>query len=289
MSQAVGFDDLNSVKTSYGKLFIVSTPIGNLSDITFRAVETLKNVDIIACEDTRNTKILCEKYDILTPLISYHKFSESQKTTVLLDRLKAGESVALVSDAGTPLISDPGVKLVEEARLAGVDVVPVVGASAILALLASIPREDESFKFIGFLPRIAKQIENLLKSNRMENIIFYESPNRLLETLSIISNMQNGRKMAIGRELTKKFEEIKVDTVENLFEYYKTNVLKGEIACMLYALEENNEDEAFILEKIELLKGLKLSDKDIASVMNSLYSLPRNKIKEILLNKKVIS
>lgn len=238
MTQGVGFDDLNSVKTSYGKLFIVSTPIGNLSDITFRAVETLKNVDIIACEDTRNTKILCEKYDILTPLISYHKFSESQKTTVLMDRLKAGESAALVSDAGTPLISDPGVKLVEEARLAGIDVVPVVGASAILALLASIPRGDESFKFIGFLPRIAKQIENLLKSNRMENLIFYESPNRLLETLSIISNMQNGRKMAIGRELTKKFEEIKVDTVENLLEYYKTNVLKGEIACMLYALEE---------------------------------------------------
>ena len=289
MTQGVGFDDLNCVKSSYGKLFIVSTPIGNLSDITFRAVETLKNVDIIACEDTRNTKILCEKYDILTPLISYHKFSESQKTTVLMDRLKAGESAALVSDAGTPLISDPGVKLVEEARLAGIDVVPVVGASAILALLASIPRGDESFKFIGFLPRIAKQIENLLKSNRAENLIFYESPNRLLETLSIISNMQNGRKMAIGRELTKKFEEIKVDTVENLLEYYNTHVLKGEIACMLYALEENNEDETFILEKIELLKGLKLSDRDIAGVINSLYNLPRNKIKEILLNKKVTS
>ena len=289
MTQGVGFDDLNSVKTSYGKLFIVSTPIGNLSDITFRAVETLKNVDIIACEDTRNTKILCEKYDILTPLISYHKFSESQKTTVLMDRLKAGESAALVSDAGTPLISDPGVKLVEEARLAGIDVVPVVGASAILALLASIPRGDEGFKFIGFLPRIAKQIENLLKSNRMENLIFYESPNRLLETLSIISNMQNGRKMAIGRELTKKFEEIKVDTFENLLEYYKTNVLKGEIACMLYALEENNEDETFILEKIEILRGLKLSDKDIAGVINSLYGLHKNKIKEILLNKKVTS
>ena len=289
MTQGVGFDDLNSVKTSYGNLFIVATPIGNLSDITFRAVETLKNVDIIACEDTRNTKILCEKYDILTPLISYHKFSESQKTTVLMDRLKAGESAALVSDAGTPLLSEPGVKLVEEARLAGIDVVPVVGASAILALLASIPRGDEGFKFIGFVPRIAKQIENLLKSNRMENLIFYESPNRLLETLSIISNMQNGRKMAIGRELTKKFEEIKVDTVENLLEYYKTNVLKGEIACMLYALEENNEDETFILEKIEILRGLKLSDKDIAGVINSLYGLHKNKIKEILLNKKVTS
>lgn len=286
MALDADFGYSKSVKPSYGKLFIVSTPIGNLADITFRAVETLKNVDIIACEDTRNTKILCEKYEILTPLTSYHKFSESQKTAVLLDRLKAGENAALVSDAGTPLISDPGVKLVEEARLAGIDVVPIVGASAILALLSSIPRRSEDFKFIGFLPRVSGQIENLVKSNRAENLVFYESPNRLIETLTVISKVQKGRKIAIGRELTKKFEEIKVDTVENLLEYFKANVLKGEIACMLYALEEKNEDETLILEKLELLKGLKLSDRDIVSVINSLYGLPRNRIKEILLNKK---
>lgn len=266
-----------------GKLFIVSTPIGNLSDITFRAVETLKSVDIIACEDTRNTKILCEKYDILTPLMSYHKFSEVQKTAVLLDRLKAGESAALVSDAGTPLISDPGVKLVDSAREAGIDIVPVVGACAITALLASIPRQDESFKFIGFLPRVEAQIANLVKANGDENLVFYESPNRLMETLLAISKIRKGRKIAIGRELTKKFEEIKVDTVENLIEYYKSNVLKGEIACMLYALEDFNSGNDDISDKIEVLKGLKLSDKDITGVINSLYGLPRNKIKEILL------
>ena len=269
-----------------GKLFIVSTPIGNLSDITFRAVETLKNVAVIACEDTRNTKILCEKFNIETPLESYHKFSERQKCEFFLDRLKAGQDVALVSDAGTPLISDPGVKLVEEARLAGVDVVPIVGASAILALLASIPRQGEDFKFIGFLPRQKSQIENLLNSNKTENLVFHESPNRLIETLSLISKNQKARKMAIGRELTKKFEEIKVDTVENLLEYYTSNVLKGEIACMLYALDQNSAEESDIVSKISTLKGLKLSDKDIVSVVNSLYGTPRNKIKEFLLQNK---
>ncbi len=270
---------------AYGKLFIVSTPIGNLSDITFRAVETLKSVDIIACEDTRNTKILCEKYEILTPLISYHKFSEAQKSTVLLDKLKTGCDVALVSDAGTPLISDPGVKLVEAARLEGVDVVPIVGASAILALLASIPRQTESFKFVGFLPRTKSQIQELLKINRDENLVFYESPNRLIETLSVVSEMQNTRKIAIGRELTKKFEEIRVDIPENLIQYYKSHVLKGEIACMAYALADENGEEYEIKEKIETLKELKLSDRDIVSVINFLYSFPKNKVKEILLNK----
>lgn len=269
-----------------GKLFIVSTPIGNLSDITFRALEVLKTVDIIACEDTRNTKILCEKYDILTPLISYHKFSEAQKTTVLLDRLNAGDNAALVSDAGTPLISDPGVKLVESAREAGIDVVPVPGACAITALLSSIPRQNETFKFIGFLPRTEAQIENLVKTNKGENLVFYESPNRLMETLFAISKTQNGRKIAIGRELTKKFEEIKVDTVENLIEYYKSSVLKGEIACMLYALDNPEDECSDISDKIEILKKLKLSDKDITGVINSLYGLPRNKIKEILLADK---
>lgn len=266
-----------------GRLFIVSTPIGNLSDITFRAVETLKNVDIIACEDTRNTKILAEKYEILTPLESYHKFSESKKSGYFIECLKAGKDVALVSDAGTPLISDPGVKLVSDARIESIDVVPIVGASAILALLSSIPRNSEEFRFIGFLPRGKSQIQDVIKANMASNLVFYESPNRLISTLLAISETKKGRKMAIGRELTKKFEEIKVETVENLIEYYNLNVLKGEIACMLYALDENEAENENILSKIEVLKGLKLTDRDIVSVINSLYGTPRNKIKDLLL------
>ena len=266
-----------------GKLFIVSTPIGNLSDITFHAVETLKNVDIIACEDTRNTKILCEKYDIKTPLESYHKFSESEKSIRFINCLKAGKNVALVSDAGTPLISDPGVKLVQEARFSGMKVVPIVGASAIMALLASIPRQSEDFKFIGFLPRVKSQIENLLKANAAENLVFYESANRLISTLKTIAQTQKDRKIAIGRELTKKFEEIKIDYPKNLLEYYNSHVLKGEIACMAYALDEKSVRQNDLKDRISLLKGLKLSNKDIVSVLNSLYSYSKNDIKDFLL------
>ncbi len=266
-----------------GTLFVVSTPIGNLSDITFRAVEILKNVAIIACEDTRNTKILCEKYEIKTPLASYHKFSESEKSGWFINRLKAGEDMALVSDAGTPLISDPGVKLVQEARLAGINVVPIVGASAIMALLASIPRQSEDFKFIGFLPRVKSQIENLLKANAGENLVFYESASRLISTLKTIAETQACRKIAIGRELTKKFEEIRVDYPLKLLEYYNSHVLKGEIACMAYALDEKNVFCDDMKDKILRLKGLKLSNRDIVSVLNSLYAYSKNDIKDFLI------
>jgi len=266
-----------------GKLFVVSTPIGNLADITFRAVDTLKSVDIIACEDTRNTKILLEKYGIETPLESYHKFSEAKKSDFFLNFLRAGKNVALVSDAGTPLVSDPGVKLVRDARFEGFDVVSIVGACAILALMAAIPRDREDFKFVGFLPRQKSQIQNLIKANRAENLVFYESPNRLLETLSTILETENNRKIAIGRELTKKFEEVRVDTVENMHRYYTSHVLKGEIACMLYSLDEKTCDETALLDRINTLNSLKLSDREVVSVINSLYGTPKNKIKEILL------
>ncbi|GBF23642.1 ribosomal RNA small subunit methyltransferase I, partial [Candidatus Gastranaerophilus sp. (ex Termes propinquus)] len=195
-------------------LYVVATPVGNLSDITLRALDTLKNVDIIACEDTRVSSVLCEKYGISTKLVSYHKFSENARTELFLGYLKEGKSVALVSDAGTPLISDPGAKLVEAVRKEGYNVVPIVGASAITALLSAIPRESEDFKFVGFLPRSEKQLEDTLKANRSENLVFYESPNRLIASL----NMLKGRKIAVGRELTKKFEEIIVDYAENIAE-----------------------------------------------------------------------
>lgn len=273
-------------KSQYGTLFTVATPIGNLSDITFRAIEVLKSVAVIACEDTRNTKVLCEKYEISTPLVSYHKFSEAKKSGFFVERLKAGEDVALVSDAGTPLVSDPGVKLVEDARLAGINVVPVVGASAVLALLSAISRQGEDFKFIGFLPRGEKQIEEVLKANRGENLVFYESPNRLADTLSVISKTQNDRKMAIGRELTKKFEEIVVDYPEKLLEYYNSHVLKGEIACMLGKSANNFDNNAEIKSQVEKLISLKLTDKSIADVINCLYGTPRNVIKAICLELK---
>ena len=146
-------------------LYSVATPIGNLDDISKRAVEILSNVDVIACEDTRNSSVLMEKYGIKTRLISYHKYSENSRCELFLNYLKEGKSIALITDAGTPLISDPGEILVEEVLKNGFKVIPVVGASAPIALLSAIPRTDEDFKFIGFLPKNKNQIIEIVKLN----------------------------------------------------------------------------------------------------------------------------
>ena len=264
-------------------LYVVATPIGNLDDITLRALDTLKNVDVIAAEDTRNTSVLLEKYSISTKLISYHKYSENSRLELFLGYLNEGKSIALVSDAGTPLISDPGAVLVEAVKNEGYKVIPIVGACAILALLSSIPRIDEDFKFIGFLPRVKNQIKEIISKNKNENLVFYESPNRLIETLEIIKEDYPNKKIALGRELTKKFEEIKVLSVIDMIEYYKNNILKGELALMLY--KDDEKDEIDVLDKIKKLKKLNLKDKEISSILAVLYDLNKNQIyKECLKN-----
>ena len=226
-------------------LYIVATPIGNLDDITLRTLNILKSVDVIACEDTRNTSILTDKYSINTKLISYHKYSEHERSKLFLNYLKEGKSIALVSDAGTPLISDPGNILVKEVIKNNFKVIPIPGASAVIALLSAVNRQDEDFKFIGFLPRVKNQIIEIISKNNSENLVFYESPNRLSETLEIIK------------------------------EYYKNNILKGEIACLLHK-STNNETNIDI--KIKKLKALNYSDKDISIILSNLFEVKKNKI-----------
>ncbi|MBR5304421.1 MAG: 16S rRNA (cytidine(1402)-2'-O)-methyltransferase [Candidatus Gastranaerophilales bacterium] len=257
-------------------LYIVATPIGNLEDVTIRALETLKSVDVIAAEDTRNTSVLLEKYGITTRLVSYHKFSESSRVELFLNYLQEGKSIALVSDAGTPLISDPGAVLVDAVINAGFRVVPIVGASAVIGLLSAIPRNHEDFKFIGFLPRVKNQIIDVVSKNKNENLVFYESPNRLIETLETIANEYSNKKVAIGRELTKKFEEIKIGAISEIIEYYKNNTLKGEIAGMLY--KDEICQEINLDEKIKKLKSLNLKDKEISSILASLYDINKNQV-----------
>ncbi len=264
-------------------LYIVATPIGNLSDITLRAIEILKQVEVIFAEDTRTTSVLLEKYQINTKLISYHKFSDNKKTELVLEYLNNSKPVALVSDAGTPLISDPGGYLVEKARKEGFEVVPIVGACALIALLSSIARLDEDFKFIGFISRNKNQIIDTVKQNRFENLIFYESPKRALSTLEIIKEINPNKKIALARELTKKFEEIKTDSVSNLIEYYKTNPLKGEIVIMLHKdrkdeLKESGRVEINLDYNIEKLKKLNLKDKQIASIISTLFEVNKNNV-----------
>lgn len=269
-----------------GTLYVVATPIGNLGDITYRAVKILKCVDVIASEDTRNTSILLEKYDIKTKLISYHKFSEAKRTELFLNYLKEGKSVALVSDAGTPLISDPGNILVDYAYKNGFKIVPISGACAAITLLSATSRNDEDFKFIGFLPRNENQIINVIVKNNLENLVFYESPNRLIKTLETITKIYPDKIVTVARELTKKFEEIKKDNLKNIIEYYKTKPIKGEIAVLLHKSEENKETN--LKEKIQKLQKLNLKDKEISSIISSLYEINKNDVYKICLELKTI-
>lgn len=257
-------------------LYCVATPIGNLEDITLRALDVLKNVDIIAAEDTRTTQVLLNKYSITTKLISYHKFSESSRIELFLNYLKEGKSIALVSDAGTPLISDPGNILVEAVIKEGFRVIPISGASAITTLLSAVSRQDEDFKFIGFIERTKNKIKEIITKNSHENLIFYESPMRLMDTLKTIYEIYPDKKITIGRELTKKFEEIITDNIKNIIEYYKNNTLKGEIAVLLHKSIKNNETN--IDEKIRKLKALKLKDKDISLILSELYNVNKNSV-----------
>ena len=263
----------NSLETA---LYCVATPIGNLEDITLRALDVLKNVDIIAAEDTRTTQVLLNKYSITTKLVSYHKFSESSRVDLFLNYLKEGKSIALVSDAGTPLISDPGNVLVEAVLKEGFRVIPISGASAVTTLLSAVSRQDEDFKFIGFIDRTKNKIKETIIKNNHENLIFYESPLRLIDTLEVIFEIYPNKKVTIARELTKKFEEIITDNIKNIIEYYKNNTLKGEIAVLLHKSIE--EDEIDIDEKIRKLKALKLKDKEISLILSELYDVNKNLI-----------
>lgn len=264
------------------QFYIVPTPIGNLKDITLRAIEVLKSVDIIACEDSRVTQKLLNHYDIKTKTISYHKYNERERVNVLLNLLKEGKTIALVSDAGTPLICDPGAILIEEIRKNNIKISALAGASALTTFLSQIPKGGEEFVFVGFLPKSEGQKFDLLQKFAHTNMIFYESPNRLLKTLEVVNAFDNNAKVAIGRELTKVFEEIVVDNVEKVIEYFKNNVLKGEIIGMVYKQEGTEIPQTEILEKIELLKKRKFSTKDISTILAELYGLNKNDVYKLI-------
>lgn len=266
-----------------GALYIVSTPIGNLSDITLRAIETLKTVDIILAEDTRTSSIIFHKYEIKTKVLSYHKFNELKKVSEYIDLILKGNNIALITDAGTPLISDPGNILVNCAIKNNIKIIPVGGISALTTLIQSITREDEDFKFIGFIERQKEQIEETIIKNKFENLIFYESPKRILKTLEIIFNANNDAIISIGRELTKKFEEIKTMPVKDFIEYYKASPPKGEFVCMLHKNKENPDDD-ILKQKISALKAQNFTLKDISKILEITDSAPKNKVKSLYIN-----
>lgn len=218
-----------------GTLFVVATPIGNLEDITLRALRVLREADLIACEDTRHTRKLLAHYRISTPTSSYHEHNEQQRTGWLVERLESGTDIALVSDAGTPSISDPGYRLVRAALERGVRVSPIPGACAIISALSISGRPTDSFAFLGFLPGRRAARRNRLRALRSESrtLLFFESPLRLASTLSDIDEILDSREVTVAREMTKVHEQLVTGTATELASLFRSRRPKGEVVVVV--------------------------------------------------------
>jgi 16S rRNA (cytidine1402-2'-O)-methyltransferase len=231
-----------------GTLYIVPTPIGNLEDMTFRAVRVLKEVDMIAAEDTRQTKKLLNYFDIHTPVISYHEHNKYTSGPQIVERLKEGKSVALVSDAGMPGISDPGYELIVSALEEQCAVVPLPGANAALTALVASGLPTDHFYFFGFLERAKKEKKRQLESLKTvsETMVFYEAPHRLKETLTMMYEVFGERRTVICRELTKRFEEFIRGNLSEMVEWAETNEIRGEFCLIIEGTQEvDGEKEAW--------------------------------------------
>ena len=218
-----------------GSLYIVATPIGNLEDITLRALRILAEVDLIACEDTRHTRKLLNHFKILTPTVSYHEHNEPQRATQLIEKLKAGMNIAVVSDAGTPLLSDPGYEVVREAIAAGIAVVPVPGPSALMAALAGAGLATGEFFFAGFLPSRASQRRKRLAelATLPTTLVFYEAPHRLKDSLADARQVLGNRSSVVARELTKLHEEFVRGSFDEVAQFFSRNEVRGEIVLLV--------------------------------------------------------
>ena len=216
-------------------LYLVATPIGNLGDITFRAVEILKSCDYILCEDTRHSLRLLQHYSIQKPLISYHMFNEASREQKVIADLEAGKNIALISDAGTPGIADPGMRLVKKCRDENLKVEAIPGACAAIQAITCSGMSTERFQFWGFLPktsgRLQTQLEDILKYPG--TTICYETPHRLLKVLEVLKRLAPERKICVARELTKKFEEVLSGTPSELLLEWKNRSVKGEIVLLI--------------------------------------------------------
>lgn len=266
-------------------LFLVPTPIGNLGDITLRALDVLRKVDIVVCEDTRHTRKLLAAYGIHKTLMSYQKFSETKKVSHILELLITGKSVALVSDAGTPLISDPGSILISQARNMGIKVESLPGPCAAITALSAAGFEGP-FRFIGFFPRqksLAKR-EITKMSLTSDHTVFYESPHRIIDTLELLSTNMGNRTIFLAREMTKLHEEYIIGTVQEMVERLKEREVIGEITVIFQGLpQEHGIDEAILKERAKDLIRSGYSKKDILRVLVEETGMGRNHIYDMLL------
>ena len=254
----------------HGSLYVVSTPIGNLRDITLRAIDVLRAVDLILAEDTRHSRHLLDHHGIATPMLSYHEHNEARATEAAIARLREGRDVALISDAGTPLVSDPGTRVVRAAAEAGIAVVPIPGPSAVLAALVSSALGSERFTFFGFLARKGREREDALQelSSLRYTSVLYEAPNRVAATLGELGARGAGeRRVVVARELTKQFEEIRRGTVAELSAYYESAPPRGEVVIVLEGttLQPLAEDE--LRSRARLMRAAGLSARDVAAAL----------------------
>ncbi|PCI18506.1 MAG: 16S rRNA (cytidine(1402)-2'-O)-methyltransferase [Piscirickettsiaceae bacterium] len=272
-----------------GTLYIVATPIGHLADISLRAIEVLKTVDLIAAEDTRNSKTLLNAHLIKTKMTAYHEHNESHKSALLLEKLTKGLSIALISDAGTPLINDPGYSLVETAHTQGIKVVPVPGACALIAALSSSGLATAKFSFEGFLPRTSGARRKFFESyiNESKTLIFYESSHRIKACLMDLAAVyDNSRKMALARELTKTFETVVNGTVEEILEKVSSdnNMQRGEFVVLVEGVSKKANKTAGIsdvasdtlkvlLEDCSLKTAVKIAVKLSGESKKEMYDL----------------
>jgi len=266
--------------------YIVPTPIGNLGDITLRAIEVLKSVDLIACEDSRVTQNLLNHFNIKTKCISYHKYNEKERVSQIIEILESGKKMALVSDAGTPLVCDPGSVIVKELRQRNFSITSLPGANAVVTFLSQVSRVDEKFSFIGFMPKNQSQIEDIARRYKNSDLVFYESPNRILNTLNIIQKIRPEVKVAAGRELTKVFEEVIEDKIENVISHFETNITKGEFVVMIFRSEDDFE-KTDLEYKIKLLQDKGFGAKDISVILSELYEINKNKVYKIAIGKQM--
>lgn len=289
--------NLRQAKT--GALYVVATPIGNFGDMTFRAIETLKAVDFILAEDTRESKKLLQHYNITKPCYAFHEHNENEKTALMIDEIQAGKSIALISDAGTPLINDPGFHLVRELKLLNLPVIPIPGPSALITALSASGLPSDCFCFMGFLPNKKNARQKLLRDLQRETctLIFYEAPHRLQQTLEDLAEIFGSEREAVlARELTKKFETIRLGTLSLLLDWVQSdqNQQKGECVLLISGygakrkhkregggdsedLKSSDELEVVNEESLKILKILlaELPMAQAASIASKMTGIPK--------------
>jgi 16S rRNA (cytidine1402-2'-O)-methyltransferase len=262
-----------------GRLLIVSTPIGNLEDITLRAIRFLRESHLVLAEDTRTTRKLLDRYEIATPMLACHEHNEATVTPRALERLRAGESVALVSDAGTPLLSDPGRRLVSAAIEAGIQVVPIPGPSALLPALVASGLDSERFTFLGFLARKGRDRSAELTwiAESPYTVAIYESPHRLADTLRDLAEAAGAdRPAAVARELTKLHEEVRRGTLAELSAYYSEHAPRGEIVVVVGPRESPALDGDMLREQAAGMLSAGMSPREVARTLTADFGAPRN-------------